>query len=332
MFLTVLPQLRRELSDTPIHVVWVEHTYLFPEARVLLGLFPGADLAADSHNVEHELHRRCRRLLRSVLARCWYSLQAWAIRREETRGYSACRFIACCSEDDAHLIRVLAPAAPAAFVTPNGVDTAFYAPGRTEDAEPSVLYTGGFGYLPNQDAVRFFHQAVWPKVRSQVPACRFRIVGSQAREYFGGMLALDPAVEVASDVPDMRPYFDRAWVVVVPLRAGSGTRFKILEAMAMAKPVVSTNLGAEGIPAADGEQIVLADDPDAFARAVVLLLRDAQRRRALGLAARRLACERYHWAGLCDRMAAAFHHQFAPGAQPASRHSGPCAAETQRAD
>jgi glycosyltransferase involved in cell wall biosynthesis len=151
-------------------------------------------------------------------------------------------------------------------------------------------------WLPNDDAVRYFVGHVLPLVRSEVPDARFWAVG---RRPLPALRALaSEAVTVTGTVDDIRPFLDRGAVCVVPLRSGSGTRIKIFEAMAMGKSVVSTTLGAEGLPVTHDRDILLADSPEEFARTIVALLRDPARRRRLGGAARELVERNHSWAAV----------------------------------
>jgi len=138
---------------------------------------------------------------------------------------------------------------------------------------------------------------VLPLVRADEPGVRLSIVG-RAPTPAVRRLAGDPTIHVTGRVDDVRPYMKDAAVYIVPLRVGGGTRLKIFEAMAMGKAVVSTTVGAEGLPVTHGEHIMIADEPAMFARAVVRLIRDADRRERLGLAARALVVARCDWAAV----------------------------------
>jgi len=153
--------------------------------------------------------------------------------------------------------------------------------------------------------VEFFHREVLPLIWQIVPDCRFSIIGYGA-DRFAALGQADERIEIAANVPDVRPYLARAWVVVVPLRTGSGTRLKILDAMAMGKAVVSTKIGAEGI-AAEGDALVIADGPAQFAAAALGLLGQPRRRQALGAIARARVEGAYSWrvaTEMCDQMTA----------------------------
>jgi polysaccharide biosynthesis protein PslH len=182
---------------------------------------------------------------------------------------------------------------------PTGVDTEFFAPLGLVRERADLVFTGSMDWFPNEDAVVFFCKDVLPKLRT--PGVTFTIVGRNPSARVRH-LEMEPGVRVTGTVEDVRPFIDRAAVYVVPLRIGGGTRIKIFEAMAMAKPVVSTSLGAEGLPVTANTHLLLADDPLAFAQCVDRLLEDEASAAALGTRARRVAVESWSW----DAAASAF--------------------------
>jgi sugar transferase (PEP-CTERM/EpsH1 system associated) len=189
------------------------------------------------------------------------------------------------------------------WVIPTGVDTEYFAPEGTAASEPRLVFTGSMDWLPNEDAMRFFCHDVLPLIRAEEPRARLSIVG---RAPTAAVRALaDEHIEVTGTVPDVRPFMRKAAVHVVPLRIGGGTRLKIFEAMAMGQAVVSTTIGAEGLPITHGEHALIADGPRAFADAVVSLLRDARRRQALSATARQLVVEHYDWSVAAEVLDAA---------------------------
>jgi glycosyltransferase involved in cell wall biosynthesis len=156
-------------------------------------------------------------------------------------------------------------------------------------------------WLPNEDAMQYFCRDILPLVRAEEPTVRLSIVG-RAPTPAVKRLADEHGIVVTGRVDDVRPYMREAAVYVVPLRIGGGTRLKIFEAMSMGKAVVSTTIGAEGLPVTSGEHVMLADDPTTFARAVVGLLRDADRRAELETAARALVVEHYDWSAVAGSL------------------------------
>lgn len=298
----LLPEMLRQYDGAAPDIIWFEHSFMFPYAKDLLRKFPNARLICNAHNVEYSLQQRIAAVAKAPSVKQWYQIQANASRRLEAVAFRECGLVFCCSEEDKRLILAVAPRARVAVI-PNGVDVHYFRPthGRTETAEPRLIFTGGMDYEPNRDAVRFLVAEILPLVRRVWSDCRFCIAGSAAQRNFGYLASTDPLIEIASDVPDMRPYFEKSSVVVVPLRSGSGTRTKILEAMAMECAIVSTSIGAEGIPCQAGKHILLADRPAEFAESVVRLLDNEALRVQIGREAGAWVRENYDWNLLCAK-------------------------------
>ena len=181
------------------------------------------------------------------------------------------------------------------YLVPNGVDSDYFLPAPEEPPPPvHLVFTGAMDYAVNEDAVLFFHREIFPRIERQVPEVRFWVVGRDPGQRLDA-LARHPRVTLTGAVEDVRPYLARATVVIVPMRLGSGTRIKILEALAMAKAVVSTSAGAEGLQVASGTHLVVVDDPEVFAAEVVRLARDPAERERLGREGRSLVETKYDW-------------------------------------
>jgi len=198
------------------------------------------------------------------------------------------------SETDRALLAAIAPDA-ATFAVSTGVDTSYFAPNGVPEMPIHLVFTGSMDWYPNEDAMLHFMQTILPSIRREIPAVSLTVAG---RNPSGRLVqaAGEAGVLITGTVDDIRPEIAKAAVYVVPLRIGGGTRLKIFEAFAMGKAVVSTTIGAEGLPLVPGEHFLRADDPAEFARVVVSLLRDPVRRKALGASGRRLVEERYSWA------------------------------------
>ncbi len=188
-----------------------------------------------------------------------------------------------------------------ATIIPNGVDSTYFRPdaalGEPTLPPHSVVFTGKMDFRPNIDAVAWFVLEVWPAIRARVPDARFYIVGQKPHPRVSA-LASAPGVTVTGYVDDVRPYTGGAAVYAVPLRIGGGTRLKILEAMAMGRPVVSTTLGCEGFPLTSGRQLLTADRPAEFAAAVADLLEHPEKGVPLGREARAFVERHYDWAAI----------------------------------
>lgn len=178
-------------------------------------------------------------------------------------------------------------------VVPNGVDTTLYKLLSDENKVPALLFVGDMSYRPNVDAAIFLCDDVLPLVRRRLPEAQAWLVGVNPGSE---VMRLDgEGVHVTGRVDDVRPYYERTSVCVVPLRAGGGTRLKILEAMALGRPVVSTRIGCEGINVTDGEHILLAETPEEFADKVVWLITDRTLREYIVRNARQLVETQYDW-------------------------------------
>jgi glycosyltransferase involved in cell wall biosynthesis len=184
---------------------------------------------------------------------------------------------------------------PSARVTtiPAGVDTVAFPFSPSAGAAPSLVWVGGFDWLPNADAVQWFAQSMMPAIMAAVPEIVLHVVGrapTPAIRSFEG-----PHFKVHGEVEDVRPFITNATISVVPLRVGGGMRLKILEFFALGTPVVSTTVGAEGIDVKQDADIILADQADEFVNGIVQLIRDPQRRVRQALAARTLVETHYSW-------------------------------------
>ncbi len=299
------PELVEALKDMLAqHAVWALHIEGLEMAwavEELLDHPPGTRpmLILDELNAEYRLQERLfqadRRDPRRWPGALYSGIQARRLRRYEAQIVRRVDWVIAVSEPDAQDLEALGPARPP-VVAPNGVDTAYFHPGAVEPlplGEPAFVFTGSMDYRPNVDAAQWLARTVWPVVRSALPEARLYLVG---RRPSPGVRRLQeiPGIHVIGEVPDVRPYLAGATVYVAPLRAGGGTRLKILEAMAMGKAIVSTPMGCEGLAVVGGEHVWLADG-EAFATAMIALARDPLRRKALGEAARRLAVARYDW-------------------------------------
>jgi polysaccharide biosynthesis protein PslH len=197
------------------------------------------------------------------------------------------------SDFDRQLLHKVAPSAKFDIVQ-NGVDTSYFCP-MPPIANRSLIFAGRLDQYSNRDAVLHFVQAVWPTVRQRFPDAVLDVLGSNPPVELKKMSECDPALRVHGFVPDVRPYFEKAAVAVCPIRDGGGTRVKILDSLAMAKPIVSTTIGIEGIEVVPGRDLLVADDPTAFVEAISRLFTDAELRRDLSQNARRLAERSYSW-------------------------------------
>jgi sugar transferase (PEP-CTERM/EpsH1 system associated) len=256
-----------------------------------------------THNVESEIWRRHADTKRGAAGKLLYGMQHRRMLRYEKATLARFDGVLAVSDADRDTFAALYPGAIChpVHVVPTGVDTAYFAPEASDPASRTLVFTGSMDWLPNEDAMQFFCREILPLIRADEPTVTLSIVG-RAPTPAVKRLAAEHGVQVTGRVEDVRPYMKEAAVYIVPLRIGGGTRLKIFEAMSMGKAVVSTTVGAEGLPVTSGNHLVLADDPPSFAGAVVGLLRDAGRRSALEAAARALVVERYDWSAVAGAL------------------------------
>jgi len=245
------------------------------------------------HNVEYMIWKRLHAVERRAWRRILLDVEWRRMRRYEARACCLASRTIAVSEADRALLAVGAPDADIQAI-PTGVDTTYFHPNGTAETPTQLVFTGSMDWYPNEDAIMHFMDTTLPEIRRRVPGVTLAVVGRNPSERMKKAGAAIGA-QITGTVADVRPYVTSAAVVVVPLRIGGGTRLKIFEALAMEKAVVSTSVGAEGLPVVPGEHFVQADGPAEFAQAVVTLLQDAPRRRSLGEAGRRLVEGRYSW-------------------------------------
>lgn len=273
-------------------------------------------LVFDNHNAEYVLQRRAWetdiRQPRRWHAAAYSYIQWNKLQRYERQVCQRCDRVIAVSDADRQALLGLDPKLNITVV-PNGVDLDYYAaysrprdPQAPDYGPNALIFTGKMDFRPNVDAVVWFAQEVFPLIRRQTPDACFVVVGKEPHSRVQELAGL-PGVIVTGYVPDIRAHIAAAAVYVVPLRIGGGTRLKVLEAMAMRSAIVSTRLGCEGFPLAGGDAVVaFADEPDAFAEAVVRLLRDPAQRQAMGAAGRQFVEEHYGWGAIVPRMKAVY--------------------------
>jgi glycosyltransferase involved in cell wall biosynthesis len=280
-------KLDRILSEEAFDIVQTEYA--------MMGFFDlktDAIKIIDATDIGHLFFRQMVETSSTPLRKLYYRREFARQFREEIDVFGKQNAIFTTSMNDKDALEPFVPNVPK-FVVPNGVDTSYFTPSATMPEQWSLVFTAAMTYSPNADGIMYFLDEIFPAIQRQIPAAKIYVVGT------GPPMRLrrraSESVIVTGSVGDVRPYVWRSSVFVVPLRVGSGTRLKVLEAMSMKKPVVSTTIGAEGIDVADGESVLIADTPQAFADAVVGLLRDSAMREKLIRNGSDLVNLKYDW-------------------------------------
>lgn len=250
----------------------------------------------ETHDMNTELYKRRFLLERNPFEKLkvfltWMPLRTWEIRM-------AGRFDLVVTVSEKDKTRFLSRKKGLNIaVIPNGVDTETNRPAPRLGRDEEILYVGSMDYAPNVDAALYMCKEIFPRIRRRRPHCTLSIVGKEPPREIR-RLGLSPGVTVAGDVSDVRPYYRRAGVAVIPLRFGGGSRLKILESMALGTPVVSTGIGCEGLDVENGRHLLVADRPDDFAACVDRLFTDVDLWEGLARAGRCLVVQSYDWRGI----------------------------------
>ena len=287
------------LSETRFDLIQVEFAHMG-----LYRLDTESPKVLDSHNVEYENFRRMWQKNRSLLKRIHYRSEYKKFRREEIESCSRFDKMFVTSDHDKKILDEDVPAIPK-YVVPNGVDSSYFTP-TGEPYEPhSIVFTGAMSYLPNHDGILYFLEEIFPLIERVKADAKMYIVGSNPPKSVRRLARKN--VIVTGFVDDVRPYIRRSSVYAVPLRMGSGTRLKILEALSMKIPIVTTSIGCEGITVRHDETAMIADSPEQFAAAVVDLFTNADRRARLISKGYDLVTAKYTWEVIGNLLDALYH-------------------------
>jgi polysaccharide biosynthesis protein PslH len=277
-----------------IHCEWTPYAVNMPKSLSC----PTIGMA---HNVESVVWRRYQQIEQNPLKKLYLGLQADKMERFERQALPQFSRIISVSDQDKRIISQWVCSDHIAVV-PNGVDIDFFERESGEEIPKSIIFIGSLDWRPNVDCVIYFLDEIWPLIKNSFPEAKFAVVGRNPLPRLASRIADEPAVTLHGSVEDVRPFINSAQVCIVPLRIGSGSRLKILEALAMEKPVVSTSVGAEGLDLENGRHVLIADNPADFADAVKRLFLNPAYRHSLALEGRQLAKEKYSWRILAEKL------------------------------
>lgn len=254
------------------------------------------------HNVEYVKYRRWYKTTQRPLL---YHLQLRYILKLESSLQKMTRAVFCASAYDEKLLTKM-NSGHHIYVVPNGVEIEeFDQIKKKVPSNKKLLFVGPMFYKPNEDGVLFFLRDIFPKIEQDWPGCQFWVVGRRGSDKVESF-ADEKRVFFTGTVEDVRPYLAEANAVIVPILSGSGTRIKILEAMAAGRPVISTTIGAEGLDVRDGQDILIADTPDSFAAAVSKMFSDSELAGRIAAAGKKLVTDKYTWKNSARIMASVY--------------------------
>ena len=255
------------------------------------------------HNVESMIWDRYYSTETNPLKKAYFNYERKRMARYEAEACNRFDLVFTVSEEDRHTLRNRFGVTCPIEVLETGVDTDFFQPLPNHAPTPGRLtFLGSMDWMPNIDGVRWFVDEVLPLVRKQFPSASLDIVGRRPGSEIRRMAEKAPAINVIADVPDVRPHIANSDVFIVPLRIGGGSRIKIYEAMAMDRPVVSTTIGAEGLPVVADQHIAIGDTPAEFAGQVVQLLQDSERRQSISRSGYEFVTQNHQWKNVAAKL------------------------------
>ncbi len=286
---------RTRLGGRRFDAVHIDHLQM---AQYVLPRKSPAKLVLDHHNVESQIIERMAETSPSKATR-WYANKEWPkLERYELEVCKAVDRVLTVSAEDKQTLQKLDPSLKYISVVPIGVNGDYYQPVPRYEDPKTLLSIGTMYWPPNVEAILWFYRGVYPLIKEAIPDVKLSIVGAEPDDKILRLAKEDKSVKVPGYVADDRTVAADCAAFIVPLRSGSGMRVKILNAMAMALPVVSTTVGAEGIAATHKKDIFVADTSDDFARDCIKLLREPAYATEIGLAGRKLIEENYSWAAV----------------------------------
>jgi sugar transferase (PEP-CTERM/EpsH1 system associated) len=247
----------------------------------------------DQQNIDSLIWQRLVKTEKNLFRKLMLDWQYKSFLNIENKMSSMFDVCVCVSEEDAERLKSINPNIKT-DVVPNGVDIDYFFPSKTPENERQIVFVGSMDWSPNEDAVLYFCDQIFPLIKAKIPDIKFYIVGSNPTDRVLKLKEIEGVV-VTGLVDDVRSYISESAVFVVPLRIGGGTRLKILQALAMKKAVVSTSIGCEGLGLTHKEHLFISDDPDEFAESVILLTKDKILRHNLGKNGRNLVQNQYDW-------------------------------------
>lgn len=301
--IVVLNDYSKDIEEAILHLLNKERYDLlicdFLQPTLNFRKVVGFPILLFQHNVESVIARRHFEVAANLLLKLFWWLQWRKLDRYERETCHRFTGTVTVSESDKSLLE-REFGGRNIFCIPTGIDTDYFVPIDKSEVKDSLVFTGSMDWLPNEDAILFFAREILPRIKMQVPQVKLTVVGRNPSRALLKEVKRIPEIELTGWVKDVRPFVARHKLYVIPLRIGGGTRIKVYEAMAMGKAIISTRIGVEGLPVRNGENVVVSDEPQEFANAVVRLLRDANARRRIEINARSFVEANFSWENVAE--------------------------------
>lgn len=265
-------ELVRLLSDHQFDIIQLEGLYVCPYIP-LIRKHSDAKIVYRAHNIEHEIWERTSELSNGI-TRIYLKNLSGRLKRFEKEILNAYDLIVPITDRDGRILNKMGNKKPM-HVSPTGIDTTALIPHSKNLEHPSLFHIGSLEWSPNQEGLIWFVEKCWPKIHERFPELKFYVAGRNAPEWLIKKFNA-PNIVFEGEVPDAYEFMNSKSIMVVPLFSGSGMRIKIIEGMALGKPIVSTSIGTEGITTTSGKNILIADDEEQFERAVEQLIAEKE--------------------------------------------------------
>jgi len=290
-------KIREVLKENKIDVVHFDMLHLSRYQP----MFDGIPTTLTEHNVESLRILSLLRNSNSLAFKAFMYLQYIKLKSFEKKACAGFDICAAVSGDDLKVLKTMSPSANFVII-PNGVDTGYFVPDGTPSLPNSLIWVGGMNNMYNSEAVDFFIEEIFPLIQEEIPEVKFTVVGKSPTRKLLHLAKTNKNIEVVGYVNDVRPYICKAAVYIAPIKSGGGTKLKVLNALSLAKPVVTTSVGAEGIEVKDNKHLLIADDPGLFAEKTIELLKKPENAATLGENGRKLMVEKYDWGIIGEKM------------------------------
>lgn len=285
--------LLQELDTTEYDVIWFDTISLAQYRNTLIGAT--AKIILNHHNIESDMMYRRSDKENNYLKKLYFYLEAYKLKKYEKSEVNKFDVNVTCSELDSRRLEVISPGVHT-HVIPNGVNTEFFSPEDIITSDPySLVFIGGMSWYPNREAMLFFANKVWPDLKRQMPEIKMHIVGESPPQELVELSKTDSDFHVYGFVDDIRSIFYKAGIYVCPITDGGGTKLKILDALAMGKPIVANRIACEGIDVTDGVNVLFSETPEEYIKSISILIADSSLLSQLADNSRKLILEKYSY-------------------------------------
>jgi polysaccharide biosynthesis protein PslH len=297
---TMVKQLKLTLDKLKFDVVHFDTLGLAPYRKYV----SGAGTVLNHHNIESSMMKHRAETEMRRIPRVYWRWEANKLLQAERKYCPQFDVNLVVSPEDGSTLSELIPGIKTRTV-PNGVDTEYFTP-RTDPGGSTLLFCGGLDWYPNAEAMSYFFEEIWPKLKIVRPDIRIVVVGRNPPKWLSNIATADRRIEVTGFVNDVRPYFKEATAYFCPIRVGGGTRLKILDALAMGMPLIGTTFSCSGISVQNEKNVLLADTPEEFIKQINRVLADPLLRTELAKRGRELVCQQYSWSVIGESISQAY--------------------------